>query len=69
MVPSLDWFLYSFVRKEAVVASQIEGTHATPVDSPMADRNRIPIAKLSQINAVQLDVRFTRAAFERDGIV
>ncbi|MSP61539.1 MAG: Fic family protein [Myxococcales bacterium] len=32
MVPSLDWFLYAFVRKEAVVSSQIEGTQATLVD-------------------------------------
>ncbi len=29
MVPSTDWFLYGFVRKEAVVSSQIEGTQAT----------------------------------------
>jgi Fic family protein len=29
MVPSLDWFIYAFVRKEAVVSSQIEGTQAT----------------------------------------
>lgn len=29
MVPSPDWFLYGFVRKEAVVSSQIEGTQAT----------------------------------------
>ncbi len=32
MVPSLDWLLYSLVRKEAVVSSQIEGTQATLVD-------------------------------------
>lgn len=32
MVPSMDWFLYAFVRKEAVVSSQIEGTQATLVD-------------------------------------
>jgi Fic family protein len=32
MVPSLDWLLYSFVRKEAVVSSQIEGTQATLMD-------------------------------------
>lgn len=32
MVPSLDWFLYAFVRKEAVITSQIEGTQATLVD-------------------------------------
>jgi Fic family protein len=31
-VPSLDWLIYSFVRKEAVVSSQIEGTQATLVD-------------------------------------
>lgn len=29
MVPSADWFLYGFVRKEAVLSSQIEGTEAT----------------------------------------
>ncbi len=32
MVPSIDWFIYGFVRKEAVVSSQIEGTQATLVD-------------------------------------
>lgn len=29
LVPSTDWFLYGFVRKEAVLTSQIEGTQAT----------------------------------------
>lgn len=32
MVPSLDWFIYAFVRKEAVLSSQIEGTQATLMD-------------------------------------
>jgi Fic family protein len=32
MVSSLDWFLYAFVRKEAVISSQIEGTQATLID-------------------------------------
>src|SRR5262245_513939 len=32
IVPSLDWFIYGFVRKEAVLSSQIEGTQATLVD-------------------------------------
>ncbi len=32
MVPSADWFLYGFVRKEAVITSQIEGTQATLQD-------------------------------------
>jgi Fic family protein len=32
LVPSVDWLLYAFVRKEAVLSSQIEGTQATLVD-------------------------------------
>jgi len=32
MIPSLDWFVYAFVRKEAVVSSQIEGTQASLTD-------------------------------------
>ena len=31
-VPSVDWLLYSAVRKEALLTSQIEGTQATLVD-------------------------------------
>ncbi len=52
MVPSLDWFIYAFVRKEAVLSSQIEGTQATledllnheaaePPDNPTADVEEI----------------------------
>ena len=33
MVPDTDWFLYGFVRKEAVVTSRIEGTQATLRDA------------------------------------
>ncbi len=32
IVPSVDWLVYAFVRKEAVLSSQIEGTQATLVD-------------------------------------
>ena len=32
MVPSIDWLVYAFLRKEAVLSSQIEGTQATLVD-------------------------------------
>lgn len=32
MVPSIDWFIYGFVRKEAVLSAQIEGTQATLID-------------------------------------
>lgn len=32
LVPSVDWFVYGFVRKEAVLSSQVEGTQATLID-------------------------------------
>lgn len=32
MIPSIDWFVYAFVRKEAVLSAQIEGTQATLMD-------------------------------------
>lgn len=32
MVPNAEWFLYGFVRKEALITSQIEGTQATLQD-------------------------------------
>ena len=32
IVPNIDWLLYGFVRKEAVITSQIEGTQATLQD-------------------------------------
>jgi hypothetical protein len=32
MVPSADWFLYGFIRKKALITSQIEGTQATLQD-------------------------------------
>jgi Fic family protein len=32
MVPSAEWFLYGFIRKEALISSQIEGTQCTLED-------------------------------------
>jgi Fic family protein len=40
MVPSADWFLYGFVRKEAIVSSQIEGTQATLEDVVVYETTR-----------------------------
>jgi Fic family protein len=42
MVPSLDWFVYSFVRKEAVISSQIEGTQAS-LDDLLAFEAEAPV--------------------------
>lgn len=42
MVPSLDWFIYAFVRKEAVITSQIEGTQASLVDLLAFEAEELP---------------------------
>ncbi|MBU6365315.1 MAG: Fic family protein [Gemmatimonadetes bacterium] len=55
MVPSLDWFLHAFVRKEAVLSSQIEGTQATLVDllafeaREGADADAAPTADVEEV--------------------
>lgn len=44
-VPSIEWLLYGFVRKEAVISSQIEGTQATlddVVQFEATDRSDVP---------------------------
>jgi Fic family protein len=51
MVPSLDWLIYPFVRKEAVISSQIEGTKATLVDllTFEADDSATPNADIEEV--------------------
>ena len=51
MVPSLDWFIYAFVRKEAVLSSQIEGTQATLVDllTFEAENQGVPTADVEEV--------------------
>jgi Fic family protein len=51
MVPSLDWFIYAFVRKEAVISSQIEGTQASLVDllAFEAEEHPAPDADIEEI--------------------
>ncbi len=51
MVPSLDWFIYAFVRKEAVLTSQIEGTQATLMDllNFEAEANQSPSPDVEEV--------------------
>ncbi|MFH1842615.1 MAG: Fic/DOC family N-terminal domain-containing protein [bacterium] len=42
MVPSLEWVVYAFVRKEAVISSQIEGTQAS-LDDLLASAAKAPV--------------------------
>jgi len=44
MVPSFDWFIYAFVRKEAVISSQIEGTQATLLDLLAFEAEEQPVS-------------------------
>jgi hypothetical protein len=43
MVPSPQWFIYGFVRKEAVVSSEIEGTQATRHSRKMPVAYQMPL--------------------------
>ncbi|MGH6924476.1 MAG: Fic family protein, partial [Propylenella sp.] len=63
MVPSLDWFIYAFVRKEAVVTSQIEGTQATLLDflAFEADEARAANADVEEISNYLVALNYARA--------
>jgi Fic family protein len=67
MVPSLDWFIYAFVRKEAVLSSQVEGTQATLVDllgfeaEREAEREALPTADVEEICNYLEALTFARA--------
>lgn len=69
MVPSTGWFLYGFVRKEAVITSQIEGTQATLTDvltfeaTQMTDRPADVEEVCNDVDAVA----YARADREREG--
>ncbi len=63
LVPSLDWLLYSAVRKEALLTSQIEGTQATLVDlfdneAGMAVRN---VADVEEVTNYLRAFRYVQA--------
>ena len=47
LVPSVDWLLYSAVRKEALLTSQIEGAQATLTD--LFDEVMVPTEKVTEV--------------------
>ena len=69
MVPSLDWFLYAFVRKEAVISSQIEGTRATLIDllSFEADNEAALDADVEEVCNYIDALRYARAELAKAG--
>jgi len=52
MVPSMDWFVYAFVRKEAVISSQIEGTQASLDDLLAVEANARATARPEHIEEI-----------------
>jgi Fic family protein len=69
MVPSLDWFVYSFVRKEAVISSQIEGTQAS-LDDLLATEAEGPVnappEHVEEICNYLEALRYARGQLRRD---
>ncbi len=70
MVPSLDWFIYAFVRKEAVLSSQIEGTQATLVDlltfeAQDAEEHAAPNADVEEVCNYLDALAYARAQFAK----
>ena len=69
MVPSLDWFVYSFVRKEAVISSQIEGTQAS-LDDLLATEAEAPVDSppehVEEICNYLEALKYARAQLKRD---
>lgn len=66
MIPSINWFVYAFVRKEALLSSEIEGTQATLVDVLAWEQADQPGASsIEDIEEVTNYVAAINYAFER----
>jgi Fic family protein len=52
VLPGLDLFLYAYVRKEAVLSSQIEGTQSSLSDLLMFEANEAPGVPLDDVQEV-----------------
>jgi Fic family protein len=63
LVPSLDWFIYAFVRKEAVISSQIESTQTTLLDllAFEAEDNPLPNPDVEEVSNYLLALNYARA--------
>lgn len=52
LVPSVTWFVYAFVRKEAVLSSQIEGTQASLDDLLAVEANTPAMASADHVEEI-----------------
>ncbi len=68
MIPSLDWFIYAFIRKEALLSSEIEGTQATLTDIfSYENLNQPGDTTVEDVEEVANYVRAINYAFEELG--
>ena len=68
MIPSVDWFVYSFVRKEALLTSEIEGTQATITDVLSYEQTGQPgAADIADVEEVTNYVQAANYAFGQIG--
>ena len=65
MIPSINWFIYAFVRKEALLSSEIEGTQATLVDVLSHERlNQVESSSIDDVVEATNYVRAINYAFD-----
>ena len=71
LVPSLDWFIYAFVRKEAVLSSRIEGTQASLTDlfafEAEEHADAVPTDDVEEVCNYLDALNFARAELRREG--
>ena len=66
MISSVDWFVYSFVRKEALLTSEIEGTQATLTDVMSYEQTgQSGSSDIADVEEVTNYVRAANYAFEQ----
>lgn len=65
MIPSVEWFIYAFVRKEALLSSEIEGTQASLVDVLAWEQTeRVGASSIEDIEEVTNYIAAINYAFE-----
>jgi Fic family protein len=65
LLPDLDIFLYLYVRKEAVLSSQIEGTQSSLSDLLLFESNEVPGVPLDDVREVSQYVAALNYGMER----
>ena len=64
-LPDLSLFIYAYVRKEAVVSSQIEGTQSSLSDLLLFESNHVPGVPLSDVEEVSYYVAALNHGLDR----